>query len=118
MQLGVVYNPLISRHKVVEQPWARSTRGQKNSSFLHSIRPWQAGTPQEAAVKDVTSLQAILSRLLNSSQPRVVGAHAPAYNRPRNLSKLDGCAMSEEHTTVVVQRHLDELAEDSSAEPL
>src|SRR6516225_2312782 len=29
-----------------------------------------------------------------------------------------GCAMSEEHTTVVVQRYLDELAGDSPAEPL
>jgi RNA polymerase sigma-70 factor (ECF subfamily) len=28
------------------------------------------------------------------------------------------CAMSEEHTTVVVQRYLDELADDSSAEPV
>jgi hypothetical protein len=29
-----------------------------------------------------------------------------------------GCAMSEEHTTAVVQRYLDELAEDSPAEPI
>jgi RNA polymerase sigma-70 factor (ECF subfamily) len=29
-----------------------------------------------------------------------------------------GCAMSEEHTTAVVQRYLDELAQDSSAEPI
>jgi RNA polymerase sigma factor (sigma-70 family) len=29
-----------------------------------------------------------------------------------------GCAMSEEHTTAVVQRYLDELAEDSSAESI
>jgi RNA polymerase sigma-70 factor (ECF subfamily) len=29
-----------------------------------------------------------------------------------------GCAMSEEHTTAAVQRYLDELAEDSPAEPV
>src|SRR4029077_1399933 len=29
-----------------------------------------------------------------------------------------GCAMSELHTTAVVQRYLDELAEDSPAEPI
>jgi hypothetical protein len=29
-----------------------------------------------------------------------------------------GCAMSEEHTTAVVQRYLDELAGDSPAEPI
>jgi RNA polymerase sigma-70 factor (ECF subfamily) len=29
-----------------------------------------------------------------------------------------GCAMSDEHTTAVVQRYLDELAEDSPAEPI
>ncbi len=29
-----------------------------------------------------------------------------------------GCAMNEEHTTAVVQRYLDELAEDSPAEPI
>jgi RNA polymerase sigma factor (sigma-70 family) len=29
-----------------------------------------------------------------------------------------GCAMTEEHTTVVVQRYLDELAGDSPAEPI
>jgi RNA polymerase sigma factor (sigma-70 family) len=29
-----------------------------------------------------------------------------------------GCAMSEEHTTAVVQRYLDELAEDSPGEPI
>jgi RNA polymerase sigma-70 factor (ECF subfamily) len=29
-----------------------------------------------------------------------------------------GCAMSDEHTTVVVQRYLDHLAEDSPAEPV
>src|SRR6516164_4059919 len=29
-----------------------------------------------------------------------------------------GCAMSDEHTTAVVQRYLDELAQDSPAEPI
>ena len=29
-----------------------------------------------------------------------------------------GCAMSDEHTTVVVQRYLDELAEDEPPEPI
>jgi RNA polymerase sigma-70 factor (ECF subfamily) len=29
-----------------------------------------------------------------------------------------GCAMSEEHTTAMVQRYLDELAGDSRAEPI
>src|SRR5258708_20232650 len=31
---------------------------------------------------------------------------------------LQGCAMSEERTTVVVQRYLDELTEDSPPEPI
>jgi RNA polymerase sigma factor (sigma-70 family) len=82
-------------------------------SFRHDNHSFCLFLPQV-----LVSLQAILSRLLNSSQPRVVGEHSAAYNCPRNLSKLDGCAMNEEHTTVVVQRYLDELAEDSSAEPL
>src|SRR6267378_2963797 len=54
MQFGVVY-PLISRHKVVERQWARSTRDQKISLFLHSSRTWQAGALQGTAAKDVTS---------------------------------------------------------------
>ncbi len=29
-----------------------------------------------------------------------------------------GCAMSDEHITVVVRRHLDELASDSPVEPI
>jgi hypothetical protein len=29
-----------------------------------------------------------------------------------------GCAMSEEHTTAAIRRHLDELAGDSLAEPI
>src|SRR5262245_8389950 len=50
----------------------------------------------------------------------VAGAH-PArvdFGADATPSRPMGFAMSDEHTTAVVQRYLDELEENSSAEPL
>src|SRR5205823_8394950 len=48
----------------------------------------------------------------------VAGAHRDASKSGADATALQttGCAMSEEHTTVVVQRYLDDLAEDSPPE--
>jgi hypothetical protein len=53
MQLGVI--PRISRRKVVERQWGRSTRDQKISRFLGSMLSCEACAPQQVAAKDVTS---------------------------------------------------------------
>src|SRR6516225_5522251 len=54
MQIGFVNKPLISRHKVVERQWARSTRALRDSLFFVPFLACQGGALQEAAVKDVT----------------------------------------------------------------
>src|SRR5262245_62977104 len=50
----------------------------------------------------------------------VAGAHPGVVKSPAATIALGPrtCAMSEQHPTAVVQRYLDELAEDSPAEPI